>query len=105
MVFKEAPKEQNRKAEGLRVCSVPYLSPGALCLESPLNLRLHYPQKSVMLAQRFLAQTSEVLLQCIQTALSSNLLDIVATASIEMVECIGVLDPITTCHFLTLSQV
>ncbi|EDM11853.1 rCG48598 [Rattus norvegicus] len=60
--------------------------------------------KSVMLAQRFLAQTSEVLLQCIQTALSSNLLDIVATASIEMVECIGVLDPITTCHFLTLSQ-
>lgn len=78
MVFKEAPKEQNRKAEGLR--------------------------KSVMLAQRFLAQTSEVLLQCIQTALSSNLLDIVATASIEMVECIGVLDPITTCHFLTLSQ-
>lgn len=58
-----------------------------------------------MLAQRFLAQTSEVLLQCIQTSLSNNLLDIAATASLEMVECIGNLDPITTCQFLTLSQV
>ncbi|XP_031244561.1 cilia- and flagella-associated protein 46 isoform X3 [Mastomys coucha] len=77
-VFKEAPKEQNRKAEGLK--------------------------KKVVLAQRFLAQTSEVLLQCIQTSLSNNFLDIAATASIEMVECIGILDPITTCQFLTLSQ-
>ncbi|XP_052029594.1 cilia- and flagella-associated protein 46 [Apodemus sylvaticus] len=78
VVFKEAPKEQNRKAESLK--------------------------KKVVLAQRFLAQTSEVLLQCIQTSLSNNLLDIAATASIEMVECIGVLDPITTFQFLTLSQ-
>lgn len=58
-----------------------------------------------MLAQRFLAQTSEVLLQCLQAALSSSLLDIAATASLEMVECIGTLDPITTCQFLSLSQV
>ena len=58
-----------------------------------------------MLAQRFLAQTSEVLLQCLQAALSSNLLDIAATASLEMVECTGTLDPITTCQFLSLSQV
>ncbi|XP_038168284.1 cilia- and flagella-associated protein 46 [Arvicola amphibius] len=76
--LKEAPKEQNRKAEGLK--------------------------KRVVLAQRFLAQTSEVLLQCLQAALSSNLLDIAATASLEMVECIGTLDPITTCQFLSLSQ-
>lgn len=59
----------------------------------------------MVLARGFLAQTSEVLLQCIQTSLSNNLLDIVAPASIEMVECIGILDPITTCQFLTLSQV
>lgn len=77
-VFKEAPKEQSRKAEGLK--------------------------KRMVLARGFLAQTSEVLLQCIQTSLSNNLLDIVASASIEMVECIGILDPITTCQFLTLSQ-
>nr|XP_021493514.1 cilia- and flagella-associated protein 46 [Meriones unguiculatus] len=75
---REAPKEQNRKAEGLK--------------------------KKLVLAQRFLAQTSEVLLQCIQAALRSNLLDIAATASIEMVECIGILDPVTTCQFLALSQ-
>ncbi|EDL17861.1 mCG55818 [Mus musculus] len=60
--------------------------------------------KRMVLARGFLAQTSEVLLQCIQTSLSNNLLDIVAPASIEMVECIGILDPITTCQFLTLSQ-
>lgn len=58
-----------------------------------------------MLSQRLLAQTSEVLLQCMQTSLSNNLLDIAAAASIEMVECIGILDPITTFQFLTLSQV
>lgn len=57
-----------------------------------------------MLAQKFLAQTSEVLLQCIQASLSSNLMDIAAAASIEMVECIGALDPVTTCQFLALSQ-
>ncbi|KAK7804545.1 hypothetical protein U0070_002602 [Myodes glareolus] len=57
--LKEAPKEQNRKGEGLK--------------------------KRVVLAQRFLAQTSEVLLQCLQAALSSSLLDIAATASLEMV--------------------
>ncbi|XP_021083734.1 cilia- and flagella-associated protein 46 isoform X2 [Mesocricetus auratus] len=76
--LKEAPREQNRKAEGLK--------------------------KRVVLAQRFLAQTSEVLLQCLQAALSSSLLDIAAMASLEMVECIGILDPITTCQFLSLSQ-
>ncbi|XP_052617131.1 cilia- and flagella-associated protein 46 isoform X5 [Peromyscus californicus insignis] len=76
--LKEAPKEQNRKGEGLK--------------------------KRAVLAQRFLAQTSEVLLQCLQAALSINLLDIAATASLEMVECIGILDPATTCQFLALSQ-
>ncbi|XP_035317165.1 cilia- and flagella-associated protein 46 isoform X1 [Cricetulus griseus] len=76
--LKETSREQNRKAESLK--------------------------KRLVLAQRFLAQTSEVLLQCLQASLSSNLLDIAAMASLEMVECIGSLDPITTCQFLSLSQ-
>uniref|UniRef100_A0A8C6QI67 Cilia and flagella associated protein 46 n=1 Tax=Nannospalax galili TaxID=1026970 RepID=A0A8C6QI67_NANGA len=76
--FKEAPKEQSQKAEGLK--------------------------KKVVLAQQYLAQASEVLLQCIQAALSGNLLDIAASASMEMVECIGTLDPTATCQFLALSQ-
>lgn len=58
-----------------------------------------------MLAQRYLAQASEVLLQCMQVALGSCLLDVAAAASLEMVECTGTLDPATTCQFLALSQV
>nr|XP_058154071.1 cilia- and flagella-associated protein 46 isoform X2 [Dasypus novemcinctus] len=56
------------------------------------------------LARRYLAQASEVLLQCLQVALGSRLLDVAAAASLEMVECIGALDPATTCQFLALSQ-
>ena len=57
------------------------------------------------LARRYLAQASEVLLQCLQVALGGNLLDIAAAASLEMVGCVGTLDPAATCQFLALSQV
>lgn len=58
-----------------------------------------------MLAQRFLAQASELLLQCLGLALGRRLLDAAAAASLEMVECTGTLDPAATCQFLALSQV
>uniref|UniRef100_A0A2K5ZBY5 Cilia and flagella associated protein 46 n=1 Tax=Mandrillus leucophaeus TaxID=9568 RepID=A0A2K5ZBY5_MANLE len=58
----------------------------------------------MVLAQQYLAQASEVLLQCLQVALGSGLLDVAAAASLEMVECVGTLDAATTCQFLALSQ-
>ncbi|XP_057591801.1 cilia- and flagella-associated protein 46 [Hippopotamus amphibius kiboko] len=61
-------------------------------------------KRRMALAQRYLAQASEVLLQCLQVALGSRLLDVAAAASLEMVECIGTLDPAATCQFLALSQ-
>ncbi|XP_036685221.1 cilia- and flagella-associated protein 46 isoform X2 [Balaenoptera musculus] len=61
-------------------------------------------KRRMALARRYLAQASEVLLQCLQVALGSNLLDIAAAASLEMVGCVGTLDPATTCQFLALSQ-
>ncbi|XP_007452074.1 PREDICTED: tetratricopeptide repeat protein 40 [Lipotes vexillifer] len=61
-------------------------------------------KRRMALAQQYLAQASEVLLQCLQVALGSNLLDIAAAASLEMVECVGTLDPAATCQFLALSQ-
>nr|XP_039321178.1 cilia- and flagella-associated protein 46 isoform X3 [Saimiri boliviensis boliviensis] len=61
-------------------------------------------KRRMVLAQRYLAQASEVLLQCLHVALGSGLLDVAAAASLEMVECIGALDPATTCQFLALSQ-
>ncbi|XP_065779668.1 cilia- and flagella-associated protein 46 isoform X5 [Muntiacus reevesi] len=60
--------------------------------------------RRVVLAQQYLAQASEVLLQCLHGALGSNLLDIAAAASLEMVECVGILEPVTACQFLALSQ-
>ncbi|XP_023564812.1 cilia- and flagella-associated protein 46 [Octodon degus] len=78
LASREASEEHNRKGESLK--------------------------KKMVLAQRYLAQASEVLLQCLQVALASGLLDIVAAASLEMVECIGTLDPVATCQFLALSQ-
>ncbi|XP_045438178.1 cilia- and flagella-associated protein 46 [Pipistrellus kuhlii] len=56
------------------------------------------------LAQQYLAQATEVLLQCLQVALGNSLLEEAAAASLEMVECIGTLDPTATCQFLMLSQ-
>ncbi|XP_045295285.1 cilia- and flagella-associated protein 46 isoform X4 [Leopardus geoffroyi] len=61
-------------------------------------------QRRMKLAQRYLAQASEVLLQCVRVALGGCLLDIAAAASLEMVECSGTLDPVATCQFLALSQ-
>ncbi|KAM5241604.1 cilia- and flagella-associated protein 46 isoform 3-T3 [Hipposideros larvatus] len=61
-------------------------------------------KRRLALAQQYLAQASEVLLQCLQEALGNGLLDIAAAASLEMVDCIGTLDPAATCQFLALSQ-
>ncbi|XP_048193494.1 cilia- and flagella-associated protein 46-like [Perognathus longimembris pacificus] len=77
-VDREAPRKRSKKAEGLK--------------------------KRMVLAQRYLAQASEVLLQCLHTALGGKLLKIAAAASLEMAECMGTLDPATTCQFLALSQ-
>ncbi|XP_070288236.1 cilia- and flagella-associated protein 46 isoform X2 [Myotis yumanensis] len=57
-----------------------------------------------VLAQQYLAQATEVLLQCLQVALGNSLLEVARTASLEMVECLGTLDPTATCQFLMLSQ-
>ncbi|XP_019062592.1 cilia- and flagella-associated protein 46 isoform X2 [Fukomys damarensis] len=78
LAFSEGAEERNRKGESLK--------------------------RRMVLSQRYLAQASEVLLQCLQVALNSSLLDIAAAASLEMVECIGTLDPMATCQFLALSQ-
>lgn len=64
-----------------------------------------HPQRELALAQRYLAQASEVLLQCLQVALGNGFLEVAAAASLEVVECVGALDPVATCQFLALAQV
>ncbi|XP_012590268.1 PREDICTED: cilia- and flagella-associated protein 46 [Condylura cristata] len=66
--------------------------------DTPVGLR------RMALAQRYLAQATEVLLQGLQVALGSGMLAVAAAASLELVECMGSLDPVSTCQFLALSQ-
>ncbi|XP_033126439.1 cilia- and flagella-associated protein 46-like [Anneissia japonica] len=52
----------------------------------------------------YLAQASEALGQCVQLALKEQLIDLVAGASLEMVECCGQYDPLTSSLYLALYQ-
>ncbi|KAH0623635.1 hypothetical protein JD844_006596 [Phrynosoma platyrhinos] len=57
-----------------------------------------------MWTQKYLFQSTEVLLQCINIALNNNMLDTAAAASLEMVECFGRFDPVSASQFLALYQ-
>ncbi|XP_067908773.1 cilia- and flagella-associated protein 46 [Heterodontus francisci] len=55
-------------------------------------------------AQVYLAHASEVLIQSMNLALNSKLTNIVAAASLDMVECFGQFDPISASQYLALHQ-
>ncbi|XP_074855679.1 cilia- and flagella-associated protein 46 [Carettochelys insculpta] len=56
------------------------------------------------LAQQYLCQASEVLLQGMNVAFSNNITDILAATSLEIIECIGRFDPVSSSQFLALHQ-
>ncbi|XP_073541302.1 cilia- and flagella-associated protein 46 isoform X2 [Phyllobates terribilis] len=57
------------------------------------------------LAQMYLAQSTEILLQTINVAINNSLMDIVSSASLEICACLGQFDPFTAAMFLALHQV
>ncbi|KAM6390504.1 cilia- and flagella-associated protein 46 [Pluvialis apricaria] len=61
-------------------------------------------KKEHRLAQKYLSQSSETLLQCMRTAFHHNITDVLAPASFEMVECSQQFDPVSTSQFLALHQ-
>ncbi|KAM9282040.1 cilia- and flagella-associated protein 46 [Cariama cristata] len=61
-------------------------------------------KKEHRLAQKYLSQSSEALLQCMGIAFSHNITDVLASASFEMVECFRQFDPVSTSQFLALHQ-
>ncbi|XP_067389534.1 cilia- and flagella-associated protein 46-like [Emydura macquarii macquarii] len=79
---------------------------------SPISKKQHDDQRKKanelkrkqILAQRYLSQSSEVLLQCMNVAFSNNIIDILAAASLEIMECIGRFDPVSSSQFLALHQ-
>ncbi|XP_071946706.1 cilia- and flagella-associated protein 46-like [Antedon mediterranea] len=52
----------------------------------------------------YLTQASEAFGQCVQLALKEQLIDLAANASLEMVECCGQYDPLTSSLYLALYQ-
>ncbi|XP_039927875.1 LOW QUALITY PROTEIN: cilia- and flagella-associated protein 46 [Hirundo rustica] len=56
------------------------------------------------MAQKYLSQSSEALLQSMAIAFTHNVTDILALSSLEMAECFRQLDPISTSQFLALHQ-
>ncbi|XP_071987329.1 cilia- and flagella-associated protein 46 isoform X2 [Engystomops pustulosus] len=56
------------------------------------------------LAQMYLAQSTEILLQSIHVAISCCLMDILSSASLEICSCLGHFDPSTAGVFLALHQ-
>ncbi|XP_061491602.1 cilia- and flagella-associated protein 46 isoform X1 [Rhineura floridana] len=54
--------------------------------------------------QKYLFQSTEVLLQSINAAINNNMIDTLAAASLEMVECFGQFDPVSASQFLALYQ-
>ncbi|XP_069609930.1 cilia- and flagella-associated protein 46 [Ranitomeya imitator] len=56
------------------------------------------------LAQMYLAQSTEILLQTINVAVNNSLMDVVSSASLEICACLGQFDPFTAAMFLALHQ-
>ncbi|OWK51861.1 Cilia- and flagella-associated protein 46 [Lonchura striata] len=61
-------------------------------------------QTQQRMAQKYLSQSSEALLQSVSVAFSHNVTDVLALASLEMAECFQQFDPISTSQFLALHQ-
>ncbi|XP_028917550.1 cilia- and flagella-associated protein 46 isoform X3 [Ornithorhynchus anatinus] len=81
-------------------------------LESHLNEPMGEKQRRkgielkqrMVLAQRYLSQATEVFLQSMSITFSNNILHTLAASSLEMVECLGRLDPNAAVQFLAVYQ-
>ncbi|XP_017664651.1 PREDICTED: cilia- and flagella-associated protein 46 isoform X1 [Lepidothrix coronata] len=61
-------------------------------------------KKEHKMAQKYLSQSSEALLQCMGIAFSQNVTDVLTSASLEMAECFQQFDPVSASQFLALHQ-
>ncbi|KAM7102431.1 cilia- and flagella-associated protein 46 isoform 6-T6 [Ciconia maguari] len=74
------------------------------CQYDKYRKKIQELKKEHRLAQKYLSQSSEALLQCMGIAFSHNITDVLAPASFEMVECFRQFDPVSTSQFLALHQ-
>ncbi|XP_035752429.1 cilia- and flagella-associated protein 46 [Egretta garzetta] len=74
------------------------------CQHDRYRRKIQELKKVHRLAQKYLSQSSEALLQCMGIAFSHNITDLLAPASFEMVECFRQFDPVSASQFLALHQ-
>ncbi|XP_051883705.1 cilia- and flagella-associated protein 46 [Pristis pectinata] len=94
-------QDENEQVESEHVHSDMQLSAQQLakCIAIAAQIK-----KERAIAQVYLAHASEVLLQSMNQALNSNLTNILAAASLDMVECFGQFDPVSASQYLALHQ-
>ncbi|KAG6935922.1 cilia and flagella associated protein 46 [Chelydra serpentina] len=107
-VMEETPLNTMKPPTTKIECNEPEMTSSS----SPISKKQHDEQRKKanelkrkrILAQRYLSQSSEVLLQCMNVAFSNNIIDILAASSLEIIECIGRFDPVSSSQFLALHQ-
>ncbi|KAJ7427187.1 cilia- and flagella-associated protein 46 isoform X8 [Willisornis vidua] len=74
------------------------------CPNDKYRRKIQELKKAHLMAQKYLSQSSEALLQCMGIAFSQNITDTLTLASLEMAECFRQFDPVSTSQFLALHQ-
>ncbi|XP_071420476.1 cilia- and flagella-associated protein 46 isoform X2 [Pithys albifrons albifrons] len=74
------------------------------CHNDKYRRKIQELKKAHLMAQKYLSQSSEALLQCMGIAFSQNITDTLTLASLEMAECFQQFDPVSTSQFLALHQ-
>ncbi|XP_071668385.1 cilia- and flagella-associated protein 46 isoform X1 [Patagioenas fasciata] len=79
-------------------------SPARRCQYDRYWRKIQDLKKEHRLAGKYLSQCSEALLRCMNVAFRHNVTDVLAPASLEMVECFQQFDPVSASQFLALHQ-
>ncbi|XP_057264648.1 cilia- and flagella-associated protein 46 [Pezoporus wallicus] len=107
-VMEEAKSDMAKTSLTSAECSEQEVTDSALatneCQYDKYRKKMPKLKKEHRLAQKYLSQSGEALLQCMGIAFNHDITDILATASFEMVECFQQFDPVSTSQFLALHQ-
>ncbi|XP_030342205.1 cilia- and flagella-associated protein 46 isoform X3 [Strigops habroptila] len=107
-VMEEVKSDMAKTSLTSAVCSEQEVTDSSLptnqCQYEKYKRKIQKLKKEHGLAQKYLSQSSEALLQCMGTAFNHDITDVLATASFEMIECFQQFDPVSSSQFLALHQ-
>ncbi|XP_061232754.1 cilia- and flagella-associated protein 46 [Neopsephotus bourkii] len=107
-VMEEAKSDMTKTSLTSAECSEQEVTDSALptneCQYDKYRKKVQKLKQEHRLAQKYLSQSCEALLQCMGIAFNHDITDILATASFEMVECFQQFDPVSASQFLALHQ-